>query len=107
VTERALDGVKIVECCNFVAGPYCTKLLADLGAEVIKIELPGMGDEARRRGPFLQDIPHPDCSGLFLYLNTNKLGITLSLNSSTGKAIFKQLIADADILVEDHPPGEM
>ena len=107
MTERALDGVKIVECCNFVAGPYCTKLLADLGAEVIKIESPGVGDEARRRGPFLHDIPHPECSGLFLYLNTNKLGITLNLNSSTGKTIFKQLIADADILVEDCPPGEM
>ena len=107
MTERTLEGVKVVECCNFVAGPYCTKLLADLGAEVIKIEPPGAGDEARRRGPFLHDTPHPDLSGLFLYLNTNKIGVTLNLNSSTGKAIFKQLIASADILVEDRPPGEM
>lgn len=107
MAERALDGVKVVECCNFVAGPYCTKLLADLGAEVIKIEPPGVGDEARRRGPFLHDIPHPDLSGLFLYLNTNKLGITLNLNSATGKTIFKRLVASADILIEDRPPGEM
>lgn len=99
--------MKVVECCNFVAGPYCTKLFADLGAEVIKIEPPAVGDEARGRGPFLHDIPHPDLSGLYLYLNTNKLGGTLNLNSSTGKVIFKRLIASADILVEDHPPGEM
>ncbi len=107
MAERALDGVKVVECCNFVSGPYCTKLLADLGAEVIKIEPPGVGDEARRRGPFLHDIPHPDLSGLFLYLNTNKLGITLNLSSATAKTIFKRLIASADILVEDRPPGKM
>ncbi len=107
MAERTLDGVKVVECCNFVAGPYCTKLLADLGAEVIKIESPGVGDEARRRAPFLHDIPHPDLSGLFLYLNTNKLGVTLNLNSATGKDIFKRLIASASILVEDQPPGEM
>jgi len=107
MTEKALDGVKVVEYCSFVAGPYCTKLLADLGAEVIKIEPPGVGDEARRRGPFLHDTPHPELSGLFLYLNTNKLGITLNLNSTTGKIIFKRLITDADILVEDRPPGEM
>lgn len=107
MSERALDVVKVVEYCNFVAGPYGSKLLADLGAEVIKIEPPGVGDEARKRGPFLHDIPHPERSGLFLYLNTNKLGITLNLNSVTGKVIFKRLIASADILFEDRPPGEM
>jgi len=107
MTERALDGVKVVECGNFVAAPYCTKLLADLGAEVIKIEPPGAGDKARRRGPFLGDVPHPEVSGLFLYLNTNKLGVTLNLESAVGKAIFKQLVADADIIVEDYAPGKM
>jgi len=107
MAEGALEGVKIVECCSFVAGPYCAKLLADLGAEVIKIEPPGAGDEARTRGPFLHDNPHPDLSGLFLYLNTNKLGVTLNLNSSTAKTIFRQLIANADILIEDRPPGQM
>ncbi len=107
MAERALDGVKVIEYAGFVSGPYCGKLLADLGAEVIKIEPPGTGDEARMRGPFLQDIPHADGSGLFLYMNTNKLGITLDLESSIGKTIFKQLISGADILIEDKPPGKM
>lgn len=107
MAERALDGVRVIECCSFVAGPYCTKLLADLGAEVIKIEPPGLGDEARRREPFLNDIPHPEVSGLFLYLNTNKLSITLNLETSIGRDILKQMIATTDILVEDYPPGKM
>ncbi len=107
MVERALGGVKVVEWCNFVTGPYCTKLLADLGAEVIKIELPEVGDEARRRGPFLHDAPDPERSGLFLYLNTNKLGVTLNLKTTTGKKIFRELVRETNILVEDKSPEEM
>ena len=106
MAEGLLSGVKVVEYCSFVSGPYCTKLFADLGAEVIKVEKPG-GDEARKRGPFLHDTPDPELSGLFLYHNTNKLGVTLNLDSATGRDIFKKLIATADILVEDRSPGEM
>ena len=57
MSEKALAGVKVIEWAQFVSGPYCTKLLADLGAEVIKIEKPKAGDEARHRGPFLNDSP--------------------------------------------------
>ena len=99
--------LKVVELCNFFAGPFCTKLLADFDADVIKIEQPGAGDDARRRGPFLHDEPNPETSGTFLYLNTNKKGITLDIEKSDGREIFKKLIADADILVEDKMPGEM
>jgi crotonobetainyl-CoA:carnitine CoA-transferase CaiB-like acyl-CoA transferase len=106
MAEGPLSGVKLVEYCSFVSGPFCTKLFADLGAEVIKVETPE-GDEARKRGAFLDEIPHPERSGLFLYLNTNKLGVTLNIHSATGRDIFKKLVADADILVEDRPPGEM
>ena len=104
---KALQGVKVVELAKLVAGPYCAKLLADLGAEVVKVEEPLVGDEARRRGPFLNDVPHPERSGLFLYLNTNKLGITLDIKTETGKQIFKQLVDRADILIEDNPSGVM
>lgn len=104
--ESALGGTKVVELCQLVAGPYCTKLLSDLGAEVIKVEPPG-GDQARNLPPFFHDEPDPEGSGLFLYLNTNKLGITLNVHTATGKDIFLKLIEDADVLVEDNPPGAM
>lgn len=105
--DQALAHLKVLELCNFVCGPYCTKLLADLGAQVIKVEPPGVGDESRHRGPFLNDIPHPERSGLSLYLNTNKSGITLDIKTTKGRGIFKELIKKADILVEDNPPKVM
>ncbi len=105
--KQALHGVKVLELARFIAGPYCAKLLADMGTETIKIEKPGVGDEARKREPFLNDIPHSERSGLFLYLNTNKLGITLNLDSPTGNEIFKKLVQDVDVLIEDNPPQEL
>ncbi len=101
-----LSGLKVVEYCEFVAGPYCAKMLADMGAEVLKIEKPE-GDIARHRGPFKGTIANPELSGVFLYENTNKKGVTLDPSTPTGAEIFKKLIADADILVEDKRPGEM
>lgn len=102
----AFSGVRGLELCQGVAGAYCAKLLADLGAEVVKLEDP-CGDEARRRGPFLGDVPHPEASGLFLYLNTNKLGITLNLNTGLGRELLRRLVAESDVLVEDNPPGRL
>ena len=97
--KKALTGVKVLENSRMVAGPYCAKMLADFGAEVIKIEKPGVGDAARNREPFLDDIPHPERSGLFLYLNTNKLGVTLDMASQAGRNIFLELVKQTDILV--------
>jgi crotonobetainyl-CoA:carnitine CoA-transferase CaiB-like acyl-CoA transferase len=102
-----LNGLRVLEYARFAAAPYCAKLLADLGAEVIKIEDPGTGDFARKYGPFPRDIPHSEKSGLFLYLNTNKLGITLNMESSTGQSIFLKLIEHTDILIEDNTPSLM
>lgn len=101
-----LSGVKVIEYCHFISGPYCTKMLADLGAEVLKIERPE-GDDARRRGPYLGDNPDPELSGLFLYHNTNKRGVTLNLETAEGREIFKKLVSESDILVEDTLPGEL
>ncbi|GAF95208.1 unnamed protein product, partial [marine sediment metagenome] len=89
---------------RLVTGPYCAKLLADLGAEVIKIEKPGLGDEARYRAPFVHDKTHPERSLLFLYLNTNKLGVTLDVKDPSGQEKFIELIKWADVLIEDNPP---
>jgi len=82
--EQALSDVKILDLTHYIAGPYCTKLLADYGADVIKVEQPGIGDGARKMGPFPADNPHPEKSGLFLHLNTNKKGITLILKPEPG-----------------------
>lgn len=103
----ALSDLTVVDFTHYVAGPYCTKLLADYGAEVIKIERPVTGDGARRLGPFPHDEPHIEKSGLFLHLNTNKRSVTLDLNSDTGKEIVKKLVAEADVVVESFKPGTM
>ena len=104
---QALSDVKVLDLTHYIAGPYCTKLLADYGAEVIKVERSGEGDPARRMGPFPDDIPNPEKSALFLHLNTNKKGITLNLKSETGKRIIKELVRESDILVENFRPGVM
>jgi crotonobetainyl-CoA:carnitine CoA-transferase CaiB-like acyl-CoA transferase len=105
MNEGALSGLTIVELSERVAGPFCTKVMADLGAEVIKIEKPEVGDVARRRGPFLNDEPHPDRSALFLYLNTNKYGVTLDVSKPEGASLFRELLRNVDILVETQAPG--
>jgi CoA:oxalate CoA-transferase len=104
MAKQALSGLKVVEHGGFVSAPFCTKLMADLGAEVIKIEEPDAGDEARDHGPFPDDIPHPERSGLYLFLNTNKLGITLNVRTATGYEILRRLVSEADVFVENHPP---
>ena len=106
MAKQAFTGIKVIEYANFIAAPYCARLLADLGAEVIKIEAPASGDESRKRGPFPKDVPHPEKSGLFSYLNWNKSGVTLNLNDASGREVFKQLIKEADVLIEDTAPGK-
>ena len=107
MTRKALDGVKVIEYSCTEAGSYCAKLMADLGAEVIKIEPPDKGDTARKKGPFINDIPHPEKSGHYLYLNTNKFGITLNVKTNAGRTIFYKLLEDIDIFVQDNPPKLM
>jgi len=104
---KVLDGVKVVEFGNFISAPFCAKILADLGAEVIKIEDPRCGDSSRRAAPFLHDIPGLENSGLFQYLNMNKLGITLNPVAAIGAEIFSVLLKSADVFVENNPPKEM
>jgi len=107
VADQALTGLKVVEYGNFISAAYCAKLMADMGAEVIKIEDPGCGDELRQYGPFPNDIPHTEKSGLFLYLNGNKKGITLNVKTPTGQEILRKLLREADIFIENNPPQLM
>jgi len=107
VANRALDDLVVVEFAQKVSGPMCGKMFADMGAEVIKIEPVGAGDEMRAHPPFPGDIPHPEKSGSFLYLNTSKKSITLDPATPAGAEVFRKLIAGADILIENHPPGHL
>lgn len=100
----ALSGLRVVELAEGIAGPYCGKLLADLGAEVIKVEPPA-GDRARRLGPFPKDEPDPNRSALFIYLNTSKRGLVLDLTTDDGSAELDDLLRDADLLIDDRGPN--
>src|SRR5690349_18989238 len=103
----ALAGLKVVELGEMVSAPYAAKLLADMGADVIKIERPVGGDRARLRGPFPGGEPHPEKSGLYLYLNTNKLGVTLDVSRPDGFELLERLVADADVLLHNVAPPDM
>lgn len=87
-------------------GVYCAKVLADLGADVVKVEKPG-GDPARNIGPFYKDIPHPERSLFWWAYNTSKRGITLDIETSDGRDVFRRLVKTADVVVESFPPGYM
>src|SRR4030042_3296463 len=104
MSEKGLSDLKILEFASMVSGPYCGKLLADLGANVVKVEIPE-GDPARAFGPFPITGPNPEGSGLFLYNNTSKRGITLDLTAPEGLDPFKKLLIWADVLIDNYPPA--
>lgn len=106
MTQGALSGLRIIELGNLVSAPFCARLFADYGADVIKIEPPD-GDLARRLGPFPGGIPHAENSGLYFYLNTNKRGVTLDLDHHMDRSRFLDLITTADVLVENQRPRQM
>lgn len=103
--EGALTGYRVLDLAD-KKGAYCTKLLADLGADVIKVESPE-GDPSRRIPPFAGDVPHMEKSLHFLYRHANKRGITLNLKDPAGETIFKKMVKKADVLVETYSPGYM
>ncbi|MEN8240668.1 MAG: CoA transferase [Chloroflexota bacterium] len=99
-----LDNIKVVDLTRVLAGPYCTMMLGDLGAEVIKVEMPGQGDDTRHWGPPFTDSGE---SAYFLSANRNKRSLTLNLKSEQGLEILKLIIAKADILVENFKTGTL
>lgn len=107
MTSGALEGIRVVELGQLVSAPYCAKLFADFGAEVVKVEPPVRGDLARHWGPFPGDVPHIEKSGLFHFLNTNKYGVVLDVETPTGKETLLELVAHADVLVENNSPAWM
>ena len=99
----ALNGVRVIDLSRILAGPYCTMLLADMGAEVLKVEQPGSGDGSRQWGPPWVG----DQSAYFMSVNRNKKSMTLNLKHPEGQEILKKLLSDADILVENFKPGTL
>jgi CoA:oxalate CoA-transferase len=97
-----LDGTLVVDLTRVLAGPFCTLLLADLGARVVKVERPGRGDDARAIGPFVGGE-----SAYFLSLNRGKESVALDLRDDADRAFFERLLARADVLVENFRPGAM
>ncbi len=97
-----LNGIRVLDLTRVLAGPYSTMLLSDLGAEVIKIEQPGSGDEARHFGPFKNGF-----SLYFMSVNRGKRSVTLNLKTERGKTLFKQLVEKCDVVVENFRPGTM
>jgi crotonobetainyl-CoA:carnitine CoA-transferase CaiB-like acyl-CoA transferase len=97
-----LSGIRVVDLTRILAGPFCSMILADMGAEVIKIETPGMGDPVRRQGAIRDGL-----SWYFAAFNRNKRSLTLNLRSDEGRAVLEKLIARSDVLVENFRPGVM
>ncbi|MGR6836280.1 CaiB/BaiF CoA transferase family protein [Syntrophomonas erecta] len=99
---KALEGVKVLDLTQAYSGPFCTMHMADHGAEVIKVERPGMGDQSRAWGPIINDY-----SAYYAFLNRNKRGITLDLRSPEGKEVFLKLVKEADVVCENFKVGTM
>ena len=100
----ALNGIRVIDLTRYISGPFCTRQLATMGAEIIKIEKPISGDPTRNIEPFYNDEPGIENSGLFLYLNMSKKGITLDYKKPKGKEILLELVKTADIVVENFRP---
>ena len=98
--NQALQGLKVVDLSQVLAGPYCTMVLADMGAEVVKIEKYPHGDDTRTMGPFINEESH-----MYMMVNRNKKGVCLNLKTPEGLELFKELIQSVDVLVENYRPG--
>src|SRR5215510_11349128 len=105
--QQALSSIHVLDLTHYIAGPCCTKLLADYGAVVLKVERPVSGDGARTLPPFFGDRPDLERSGLFCFLNTNKQSVTLNLKHDRGREVVLRLAQQADVLVENFRPGVM
>ena len=100
--SKPFEGIKVLDLTRVLAGPFCTMVLSDLGAEIVKVERPKSGDDSRTFGPFKNEQ-----SLYFVSLNRAKQSITLNLKSDEGKQIVKDLVAEFDVLVENFRPGTM
>ncbi len=104
---KPLDGIKVLDFSRVLAGPFCTTALAEMGADVVKIERPGSGDEARRWEPFVGGEVDPEKSAYFYTFNRQKRSMTLNLKAPEGLEIAKRMAREADVVIENLMPGGM
>ena len=110
MTARALEGIKVLDLSRVLAGPWCTQILADFGADVLKVELPGRGDDTRAWGPPYLDTPageDRELSAYYLACNRNKRSVALDLSTNEGAALIRDLAGHADVLVENFKVGSL
>ena len=101
----ALEGLKVLDLSRLLPGPFCSLMLADLGADVLKVEDTGMGDYVRWAPPAYPGVEQSSAGALFLSLNRNKRSIRIDLKSDEGKEVLRRLVKDADVLLESFRPG--
>jgi CoA:oxalate CoA-transferase len=106
-TSGPLHGIRVVSATGALFGPYCGMLLADLGADVIKVERPISGDMSREWGPFFPGVKGPNRSAYFASIHRNQRGITLDLRKPEGREVFGELVSKSDVLIENFRPGTM
>lgn len=105
--HRALENLTVLDLTRVLAGPFCTMMLADMGADVIKIEMPGTGDDTRSYPPFRENKNGVRESLYFANINRNKRGVTLNLKTPEGKELFLRMVKSADVVIENYRPGVM
>src|SRR3990172_7165271 len=104
---RPLEGIRVLDLTHILAGPYCTMMLGDAGAEVVKIERPGKGETARQGGPYVNNKEGQKVSVSYLRLARNKKNVAINLQDPRGQGLFKQLVKVSDVVVENFFPGVM
>ncbi|MBI3326183.1 MAG: CoA transferase [Nitrospinae bacterium] len=105
--RKALEGLVVLDLTRVYAGPYCSLVLADMGADVIKIERPGVGDDVRHIPPWFEGKPGLENSAYFFFVNRNKKGITLDIQHRKGQEILQAMVKQADVLLENYSPRVM
>ncbi len=100
--RKPLEHIKVLDFTRVLAGPYCTMILANLGAEIIKVERPGIGDDSRDFGPFINGQ-----SAYFISINRGKKSIALNLKSPKAVEVVKELVKEVDVVAENFRPGTM
>ena len=107
IPSLPLTGIRVMDVTHIVAGPFCSLILADMGAEVIKIERPGVGERGRSNGPFINNESGETISARYLGLNRNKKSVALDLRDLRCKAAFERMVKESDILLDNWGPGAL